>query len=75
MSTSPQIDYDAIARQHGGSESTNSSAQVDYDSLAAQHGGKASTPKLTENGREIPEGGFGVGHYLKEQMPDRKSVV
>lgn len=38
MST-PTIDYDALAAQHGGT------AAIDYDALAAQHGGTpASTP-------------------------------
>jgi hypothetical protein len=37
MST-PTIDYDALAQQHGGSPT------VDYDALAAQHGGSAAAP-------------------------------
>ncbi len=34
--SSPTIDYDALAAQHGGS------VQIDYDALAAQHGGTAA---------------------------------
>lgn len=34
--SSPAIDYDALAQQHGGA------AVVDYDALAAQHGGSAA---------------------------------
>ena len=40
MSTSPTIDYDALAAQHGGTVA--SSAPIDYDALAAQHGGTAA---------------------------------
>ena len=69
MSTTAQIDYDALARQHGGSSSNegqvNSSSQVDYDSLAAQHGGKAMpeeeyASKLLSNASiSAPESGIG----------------
>jgi hypothetical protein len=42
MSAPAQIDYDALAAQHGGT------AAIDYDALAAQHGGTAaSTPPPT----------------------------
>jgi len=34
--SSPTIDYDALAKQHGGE------AAIDYDALAAQHGGSAA---------------------------------
>jgi hypothetical protein len=37
--TAAQIDYDALAQQHGGSQAA---AGVDYDSLAAAHGGALS---------------------------------
>jgi len=37
VSTGAQVDYDALAQQHGGS------AAVDYDALAAQHGGASPT--------------------------------
>ncbi len=43
MSSQP-IDYDALARQHGGS-----AASIDYDALAAQHGAQSSVPKQTLN--------------------------
>lgn len=39
MSAGSQIDYDALAAQHGG---TAASGNVDYDALAAQHGGMAA---------------------------------
>lgn len=39
MSSAAQVDYDALAQQHGGS------AAIDYDALAQQHGG-SSNPDL-----------------------------
>lgn len=65
MST-PAIDYDALAAQHGGS------VQVDYDALAAQHGGTAvGSPQhdwssLTANPK-------GEGTY-QIQTPDKQTV-
>lgn len=37
--TTPAIDYDALAKQHGAV-----SSQIDYDALAAQHGATSSVP-------------------------------
>jgi hypothetical protein len=46
--SSPTIDYDALAQQHGGT------AAVDYDALAAQHGG---APGLSSEARQMsPQG-------------------
>jgi len=46
VSAGPQIDYDALAAQHGGT------ATVDYDALAAQHGGTAQED--TSSQAELP---------------------
>lgn len=80
MATTPQIDYDALAQQHGGTAAA-STAAVDYDSLAAQHGGKAvqsgtqptspaPQPGFWERLRQhlgIPTSGAEVGSALKTQ--------
>src|SRR5258708_6356482 len=42
MPEQQQVDYDALAAQHGGAVS------VDYDSLAAQHGGSTPPPAPTK---------------------------
>jgi hypothetical protein len=60
MSAPGQIDYDALAAQHGGS------ASIDYDALAAQHGGTAAAPKDTAP--PIPE--QTVGHAAKSFLGD-----
>ena len=44
MSAGAQVDYDALAKQHGGN------AAVDYDALAAQHGGNPSTAPQQSQG-------------------------
>jgi hypothetical protein len=56
-----QIDYDALAAQHGGSP------QVDYDALAAQHGGTAAgsiatIPMLSPDGTS--------GDVPSDRVPD-----
>ena len=56
MSTAA-IDYDALARQYGGTPVASASAQggggraseIDYDAIAAQHGGKPAAPSLDAN--------------------------
>jgi hypothetical protein len=41
MGAAAQIDYDALAQQHGGQTAASAPA-IDYDSLAKQHGGSAA---------------------------------
>jgi len=41
VSADAQIDYDALAKQHGAIETA---APVDYDALAKQHGAVSSEP-------------------------------
>lgn len=35
----------------------------------------SAPPPLTEGGKEVPEGGFGVGHYLKQLVPGWQDIV
>lgn len=52
----PDVDYDALAAQHGGTAAAPApvtSPTVDYDALAAQHGGQAMTPTFrSENEKD-----------------------
>lgn len=66
MST-PTIDYDALAQQHGGS------ATVDYDALAAQHGAVAA--QSAQSSALDPKGGWNVGDVLRGAASGIKNMV
>ncbi|HUD64663.1 MAG TPA: hypothetical protein VMQ17_08800 [Candidatus Sulfotelmatobacter sp.] len=78
MST-PAIDYDAIARQHGGT----AAAVVDYDALAAQHGGTAQAqppaqPKSLGSDMfgSIPDNLYTrIGARIKENLDIPKQIA
>lgn len=59
MSTAPQIDYDALAQQHGGTAAP--SGGVDYDALAAQHGGSVQPAANSDTGVMASLKRFGGG--------------
>ena len=52
MSAPGQIDYDALAAQHGGAAPQG----MDYDALAAQHGGQSGAPAPASATSEEKEG-------------------
>lgn len=54
MSGAAQVDYDALAQQHGGT--AVAAPSVDYDALAQQHGGMALTPAPASPAAAIASG-------------------
>jgi hypothetical protein len=59
------IDYDALAKQHGGAE------QVDYDALASQHGGTVTAaPSAQSTATMSAAPAQGVTGYLQDVQHD-----
>jgi hypothetical protein len=69
MSQGAQIDYDALAREHGGTVAPDS---INYDALAREHGGKVVNEAEASGAASKPEPGLlgRANHYLNETSGD-----
>src|SRR6185437_3315514 len=65
MAAGAQVDYDALAQQHGGIASVSGSG-MDYDALAASHGGAVSNDSADPNAAIAKKYGLPSGTDLSK---------